>query len=62
MKVSRARTVPLDILAFDHGEYHVYVGTHRNEVHVRIEKDGTPVHSQAFTADQFISLLMRDAK
>lgn len=61
MKVSK-RVVPQDILAFEHKSYRVYVGTNRNVLDIRIHKDGQVVHWQSMTPEQFVSLLMRDAK
>lgn len=62
MKTSK-RTVPLDMLSFEHREYRVSVFTEgQRTIAVRVSKDGKEVHSQNLTPEQFISLLMRDAK
>lgn len=61
MKVSK-RAVPNDILSFEHKEYSVYVGTNRNVLDIRVRQDDRVILWQSMTPEQFISLLMRDAK
>lgn len=60
MKVSK-RTVPNDMLSFEHKGYHVSVYTNRNVLRISIHKDGQELQYIHVTPEQFISLLMRDA-
>jgi hypothetical protein len=62
MKVSK-RTVPLDILSFEHKEFRVSVMTQGQKyITVGVSKEGKYIHRQNFTPEQFINLLMRDSK
>lgn len=61
MKVSK-RTVPLDMLSFEHKNYRVSVYQNRNTITMAVSKDGEELLMRHITPEQFISLLMRDAQ
>lgn len=61
MKVSK-RTVPLDMLSFEHKDYRVSVYQNRNMITMAVSKDGKALLMRHITPEQFISLLMRDAQ
>lgn len=61
MKI-RKRSYPMDMLSFDDKGHSVMVSTMRNQIWVRVEKDGQCVHSQELTPAQFIGLLMSHDK
>lgn len=61
MKVSK-RTVPLDMLSFEHKGYRISVYQDRNLITFAVSKDGKELHMQSVTPEQFISLLLRDIK
>ena len=56
MKVHR-RTVPLDMLAFDHRQYSVTISTHHNQIIVNVTRGKEELVHEWLTPEQLIELL-----
>ena len=61
MKIG-TKEVKKDELSFEHADHSVHVFTHRGFVNFNILKSGKVVYGACVTPDEFISILMRDAK